>query len=97
MTLKKLRNIFTPIGLILLLLGGGIGACSRVSPSLDMSLAAIEPNEIPSVAHEIGAEDIAIEEAGVVNHCLDCHTDKQTLIDTAKPEEEVVSESSGEG
>ena len=29
--------------------------------------------------------------------CLDCHMDKDRLIDTAKPEEEVVNESSGEG
>ena len=31
------------------------------------------------------------------NHCLDCHSDKQELIDTAKPEEVVESESSGAG
>lgn len=31
------------------------------------------------------------------NHCLDCHSDKQELIDTAKPEEVVESESTGAG
>jgi len=31
------------------------------------------------------------------DHCLNCHTDKDRLIDTAAPEEEVVEESSGEG
>jgi len=33
----------------------------------------------------------------VVDECLNCHIDKQRLIDTAKPEEEVVSENEGEG
>lgn len=31
------------------------------------------------------------------NYCLTCHIDQQQLIDTAKPEEVVESESSGEG
>lgn len=31
------------------------------------------------------------------DECVNCHTDKQMLIDTAKPEEEVVSEDEGEG
>jgi hypothetical protein len=29
--------------------------------------------------------------------CTDCHTDKDLLIDTADPEEEVISENEGEG
>lgn len=31
------------------------------------------------------------------DECLDCHTDKDMLIDTADPEEEVISENEGEG
>jgi len=33
----------------------------------------------------------------VIDECLACHKDKQRLIDTAKPEEEVVSENEGAG
>ena len=36
-------------------------------------------------------------EPEMVNHCLDCHTDKELLISTAKPEEEVISENEGAG
>lgn len=32
-----------------------------------------------------------------VNYCVECHTDKDSLIRTAKPEEEVVEESEGAG
>ncbi|MFZ6017999.1 MAG: hypothetical protein ACOYXO_00190 [Chloroflexota bacterium] len=32
-----------------------------------------------------------------VNYCVECHTDKDHLIQTAKPEEEVISESEGAG
>ncbi|MEW6030699.1 MAG: hypothetical protein ACOYZ8_03470 [Chloroflexota bacterium] len=31
------------------------------------------------------------------NYCLSCHTDKEELIETAKPEEVVEAESSGTG
>lgn len=32
-----------------------------------------------------------------VNYCVECHTDKDSLIRTAKPEEAVVEESEGAG
>ncbi len=31
------------------------------------------------------------------DNCLDCHTNKDLLIQTADPEEEVISENEGEG
>ena len=36
-------------------------------------------------------------EPEMANHCLDCHTDKDRLISTAKPEEEIISENEGAG
>jgi hypothetical protein len=32
-----------------------------------------------------------------VDYCIECHTDQQALIDTAKPQEEIHSENEGEG
>jgi hypothetical protein len=32
-----------------------------------------------------------------VDYCLDCHSDQELLIATAKEEEEVINENSGEG
>ena len=32
-----------------------------------------------------------------VDNCVECHTDQQTLIDTADPVAEIVSENEGEG
>ena len=32
-----------------------------------------------------------------VDYCVECHSDKDQLIDTAAPEEEVISENEGEG
>lgn len=40
------------------------------------------------------SEDLADSEP---NYCLECHTDKQRLIDTARLEEEVIKESTGMG
>ena len=79
-----------------------ISACSQTSetqppatqePELSSSpTAEIEPTAVAEASIE---EVEPTEEA--VDYCLSCHTDKDELIDTAKPEEEVISESEGEG
>lgn len=72
---------------------------------LFMSLAGCAGNPpAPEEHHTEEPEKVApIEEAEAVaeivepDHCVDCHTDKELLIETAKPEEVVVSESEGAG
>lgn len=70
---------------LLLLLGLLLSACSR---SVETPTATEAPAETEVVA------TIAPDAA----ECLACHTDKQRLIDTAKPEEIAAeTESSGVG
>ena len=46
--------------------------------------------DIPDETEEV--TDVPVQET-----CVECHSDQQSLIDTAKPQEEVVSENEGEG
>jgi len=57
----------------------------------------------PATTASVTATESPVETEAVVevqpetNECLTCHTDKQRLIDTAKPEVVVEKESSGAG
>jgi hypothetical protein len=62
------------------------------STEFSESLATAVSSSPPTV---VVTEQGAVETT--IDHCLACHTDKQSLIDTAKPQEEVVSENDGEG
>ncbi len=53
------------------------------------STEAQAPTETPEQT-----ETVAVAQ---VDQCIECHTDKDQLIDTAAPEEEVVEESEGAG
>jgi hypothetical protein len=78
----------------------GLGGCSQSTVSLNLALE--NPLNIqgstPVVGGEFMVEDV---EASLIemepHYCLDCHIDQQMLIDTAKPEEVVISENEGEG
>ena len=61
-----------------------ISACKSNSPTATPAVSTI-PTEAKPVLAPIG------------NECIKCHTDKQRLIDTAKPEVVVEKESSGAG
>jgi hypothetical protein len=71
---------------------------------LSLSLWACAPAPNTPVATDIpvGAPvpekvDFQVVEYDEYDECAACHTDKQRLIDTAKPEEVVEAESSGAG
>ncbi len=59
------------------------------------------PQPVPTATREAPTQPpVATETATAqpqVNYCVECHTDKDRLIQTAKPEEEVVEESEGAG
>ena len=52
-------------------------------------------------ADEADVAEVAVTETAVteelIDECLACHIDKEMLIATADPEEEVISENEGEG
>ena len=81
--MKRIRVILFATGFSLVMWACGSGAKTA------------EPTSIPPLATSIPLNvPIAYAKS---DHCLDCHSDKQQLIDTAKPEEVVEKESTGAG
>lgn len=64
----------------------GLAACQKAAPAPIL----VEPTTLAviRISQKIDAQE---------NYCLSCHSDKEQLIATAKPEEMVKSESSGAG
>lgn len=86
---KKVRFLFT---LLLTLLFMSLSGCTGATP------APATPTDEPVEEESATVEEVAtVSEPVEVNNCLACHTDKDRLIDTAKPEEVVISENEGEG
>jgi hypothetical protein len=56
--------------------------------------AAAAPTSTPA---DLPSDDGGTPVSPAVDECLKCHTDQERLIETAKPEEVVVKESSGTG
>lgn len=68
-----------------------LSSCSSAPPTGETPASVAEipaPTPIPATA---------TSEPQEVDNCLTCHQDKQMLIDTARQEDEVASENSGEG
>ena len=91
------RRFFIPfwlvMGVILIAACGSRASVNNGAPSAPPSPAKLEPTP-ELVAQVIDPTEIPV----ALDECLDCHTDKQRLIDTTEPEgEEVESENQGEG
>ncbi len=71
---------------------------SRETPTEQEEILKRESTQAPQ-EEENPEPDQAVDNAAAeeVDHCLDCHTDKQTLIDTAEEVVEVEAENEGEG
>lgn len=96
MRTKIFRFVF--VGLLLL---GCLVALSACTTSQETATSPVEESvvtaEPTTVVEEDDEQPMPIAAVPADNECLTCHTDKQMLIDTAKPEEVVESENSGEG
>ena len=84
-------------GILFFILGCStlLAACGS-NPVITIEPTVTAPIVTPTTVDEIGTS-IPIVEAEEVDQCVLCHSDKQQLIDTAKPEEEVISENEGAG
>jgi hypothetical protein len=72
------------VGLLIIVLFA-LTACTRNTKATVALLPEATPTPVPAVTQT------------PANECLNCHVDKQRLIDTAKLEEVKVKESSGTG
>lgn len=84
-----MRKLFAGI-----LLGAGLVLLAGCGTSPAATTEAPVKTEAATEAPAAPAAAPAVE---TVDNCVDCHTNKQMLIDTAKPEEPVESESEGVG
>jgi len=57
------------------------------------AVVTVEATDAPTEA----TTQTEVAPAEQVNYCVECHTDKEQLVDTAAPEDEVVEESEGAG
>ena len=85
---NKPRTIFT---FILTLLFFGLSGCKGATAEPEQHNA--EPIAESAPAPKLASAVDVVEP----NHCLDCHADKERLINTAEPVVEVVSENEGAG
>ncbi|MEJ2747619.1 MAG: hypothetical protein P8183_06885 [Anaerolineae bacterium] len=94
----------------LLLIALNLTSCTtRESPpfleqeqaAVEVSAADVQATEQAAAASEANGGEAVVEETAVAqtspDECLTCHTDKEMLIATADPEEEVINENEGEG
>lgn len=71
-----------------------------VEPAAVVAEVAVQATAVPTEQSPINTdepESVDLPPAEPISECLVCHTDKEMLIDTADPEEEVISENEGAG
>jgi len=94
--MKKISFILLNI----ILVGLGTNSCNQVSVPINPVVENLTNSNLSAQdLIVIPVQETVLENPADLdpNFCLDCHSDQDLLIDTAKPEEVVVSESSGEG
>ena len=67
----------------------------------EVAAVEVQATEEAATVNEVDGTGAGVEETAVtpepIDECLACHIDKEMLIATADPEEEVVNENEGEG
>ncbi len=86
---NKIRTTFT---LILTLFFLGLSGCRGTTPESETP-TTVEPVDEAAPAPKLAS----VVDVAEPDYCLDCHADKEQLIDTADPVVEVVSENEGAG
>ncbi|MEN8171683.1 MAG: hypothetical protein ABFS03_02285 [Chloroflexota bacterium] len=72
-------------------------ASIEIEPTVEETEIESNPDSDQMVEKDQTDPDTDISAEEPPNYCIECHTDKQALIDTAKPEEEHEAENEGEG
>lgn len=100
---QRIQNIKTILLSLMLVLATAVlfSSCSSSSAETDSAVAlqtGLEPTAvIPTPTEETAVAPTAVAATLPTDECLLCHINKDELIQTADPVEEVVSENEGEG
>ena len=78
-----------------------IPAIEEGAAEVEVAVAEVQATEAAAEVDEVAVEEVMVEETAVTNEpideCLACHIDKEMLIASADPIQEVISENEGEG